>query len=409
MGVIFVILGFGGIASAWWLVNAIKEVPAPAIEIPRVLTAEVPPGLDRLEIAGLVGEKLAWSGEEKNEFASVYAQIHWDALNEYLPGVLSQKFGWNEQEQGVFLTSSTKYLDSKLDFLSTVYVPGAYTFLESTTKPQIANLLVNRVLQAANGNVELFIRDRLRESAILKVAEYVRSEVELLPDLVPLPAQDLTLEESGGRLLLRFSTTYFNQGRGPLELAADPETAGTAEDLERKVFQRIYRADSKFREEQIGEFLWHEEHLHYHFADFISYKLEAVDPAGPIPSQSNNESKATYCIRDVSSTNLELQNEAPEAKYPTCNREIQGVSVGWGDTYFYTYSGQFLDITGLASGVYRLSFLVNPENIFEESDTENNLSSALIEIDAENLTIKKLSESPETYPVIEHVYKEQPL
>src|SRR5690606_35651816 len=101
----------------------------------------------------------------------------------------------------------------------------------------------------------------------------VRGERELLPDLVPLPPRDLVLTETKNGVLLSFSTIYYNQGDGPLELRADPATTDIPGDVERNVFQRIYREDGTYRDRQAGTFLWHAPHLHYHFADFVVYDL----------------------------------------------------------------------------------------------------------------------------------------
>ncbi|MDP4020958.1 MAG: hypothetical protein Q8P58_02890, partial [Candidatus Adlerbacteria bacterium] len=134
---------------------------------------------------------------------------------------------------------------------------------------------------------------------------------DLLPDLLPLPPRDLKLEKlENGRVFLYFSTTYYNQGRGTMELRADPATAGIREDIERDVLQRIYQAGGEYREKAVGTFLWHQEHLHYHYTDFITYDLEPVD-APQTEDLSGNLVKSTFCLRDVSRVILDLA-DAPE-------------------------------------------------------------------------------------------------
>src|SRR3989344_9230877 len=53
----------------------------------------------------------------------------------------------------------------------------------------------------------------------------------LLPDLVPLPPQDVKLDKRDDSYYLLFSTTYYNQGLGQFELRADPKTAGVRADI----------------------------------------------------------------------------------------------------------------------------------------------------------------------------------
>jgi hypothetical protein len=229
---------------------------------------------------------------------------------------------------------------------------------------------------------------------------------DLLPDLLPLPPRDLKVEKVGDKVFLYFSTTYYNQGRGKVELRADPKTAGIPADIERKVVQRIYQADGTYREKPVGTFLWHQEHLHYHYTDFITYDLVPI--SAPNEELSGNLVKSTFCLRDVSRVFLDLASSSPEATYKICGKELQGVSVGWGDTYYWNYPDQALDITGLSSGTYRLTFVANPENRLEEIRYDNNTSSAFFNINMENLTVDVLEEEPKETPEVEHVHLDSP-
>ena len=238
-----------------------------------------------------------------------------------------------------------------------------------------------------------------------------RPDIELLPDLVPLPPQDLVITEEEGRLLLRFSATYYNQGLGRLELRAD-QTAlqttpeGSTGDIEHAIAQRIYRADGTFSDRYAGTFLWHEEHTHFHFSDFALYVLESASDNGS-PEHTSISDKATFCVRDVSRVDLELMNRAPEALYRTCGNGIQGVSVGWGDSYLAAFPGQAVDITDMSSGTYILSFVANPAMRLSESSYTNNQSSVVVLIDKESATVVVLEERPRVTPTVEHIYLEQ--
>jgi hypothetical protein len=236
------------------------------------------------------------------------------------------------------------------------------------------------------------------------------NETELLPDLIPLPPADLVVEKSddGENVYLRFSTIYYNQGRGALELRADPAKADIRADIENDVLQRIYSIDGGFRERVAGTFMWHQEHLHYHYSDFVIYDLEPVEVEGVVPDLSGSKQKSTFCIRDVSRIDVELEYRT-DAKYLICGKKLQGISVGWGDTYFYNYPDQILNITDLPTGIYKLSFDVNPADKFEETTKGNNLSSATFRLDMENLTVEIIEEFPASYPTLEHVYPEQKL
>lgn len=378
---------------------------------PEEIEVELEEGMTRLEVSSALGGKFGWSEKEQQRFASIYAQIQWDAFNEHLISGLSDRFSWGTMEQELFVTHATEYLSPEYDFLSTVYAPGTYVLSPHTSQPEIARLFAERVLeseQPEQGPDSSFIIELLDETALERVHAFVESEMELLPDLAPLPPADLTLERDAGRTLLRFSTTYYNQGRGPLELFADPETQDIAGDIERNVLQRIYRADGDTRERLAGTFLWHQPHLHYHFADFVTYDLTRVDTAdGAASPETSKQQKSTFCIRDVSRVLLDVSDAASDATYKICGKNLQGISVGWGDTYFYTYPDQLFDVTNMPSGTYMLTYSVNPENRFDEIRTDNNVSSTTFELDMDALTIDIQAEFPEDAPVVEHVYEEQ--
>lgn len=231
---------------------------------------------------------------------------------------------------------------------------------------------------------------------------------ELLPDLVPLPAQDMVLQTAeDGRALLLFSTTYYNQGRGPVELRADDETTNIRADIEREVMQRVYFADGGHRDKLVGTFLWHQEHLHYHFSDFIEYDLESLDNTEQ-EDLSGTLVKSTFCLRDISRVYIENPHIKEEAEYEVCYKRLQGVSVGWGDTYYYNYPDQNLDVSSLKTGTYSLTFRANPENRLDEINYENNTSRVVFRMDMENKEIEVLEEFPEEHPEVEHVHLDDP-
>lgn len=362
-------------------------------------SVELGPGLNRVGVAERIGDALGWNEKEKNVFAGTHAQMAWMAFNSEALENFSRRFGWGETEKEAFLTLSTRYIEPEYDFLALTYSPGSYTFKGNAGMAEVADTLISK---------SQFDGDNLREDAVLKVKELVQKEIELLPDLVPLPAKDVQIDRRGADVLLSFSTIYFNQGKGPLELIADPNTKGIRNDIQRDVLQRIYRKDGGYRERVAGTFLWHQEHLHYHFADFVIYDLEAVEVENP-PDLSGFRTKSTFCIRDVSRVdeNYQIENRREDAKYKICGKEMQGISVGWGDTYFYSYVDQNLNITDLPSGIYRLTFVANPSARFEESNMDNNKSSVLLDLDMKKFTVKVLKEEPESLPSVEHVYEEQ--
>jgi hypothetical protein len=231
---------------------------------------------------------------------------------------------------------------------------------------------------------------------------------ERVPDLVPLPARDLKLAKNDeGDMTLYFSTTYYNQGRGPLELRVEDETTNLREDVERTVAQRIYRVDDSYRDVPVGVFLWHQEHLHYHFDAFVEYDLAPVDANGH-EDLEGSRIKSTFCLRDVSKVDLPFADRPEEAGYKICGKYLQGVSVGWGDTYYWDYPAQNLNVSSLPSGTYQFITRVNPSDVLEEINYENNVSVVTFKIDTELGLLEVLSETPSSTPNVEHVHLDDP-
>jgi len=225
--------------------------------------------------------------------------------------------------------------------------------------------------------------------------------VDLLPNLQALPAEDIHLTETGdGRLVLRFSTTSWNNGQGPFILHAD---AADVENQRQAVFQRIERSDGSTREVKIGTFVWDGRHRHLHFNDYAEYILTPlVAPEGA----QRQGFKVAFCIVDSERVDPSLDGAPKRSIYRSCNPELQGLSVGWGDLYDFTLPGQEIDVTDLAargaSGQYLLTLVIDPTNVVvEENDTpkansKDNTSSVWIYLDFENNTARILGVFDET-------------
>ena len=217
-------------------------------------------------------------------------------------------------------------------------------------------------------NIKKFFAESVAGSVLLGLltAFPAGSVSELRPSLEARPASDIRLESSGGSTLLRFSTTSWNKGLGPLELRAGEVVASR-----QNVYQRIYNDDGTFFDSLAGDFVWHEAHSHFHFENYALYTLEPVSAPG---ASARTSSKTTFCVMDTTRVNTKLPNAPKRAVYDTCGSLIQGMSVGWGDTYKYYLAGQAIDITGLPDGDYNLIIEIDPQNKIAEIDESDNVA-----------------------------------
>jgi hypothetical protein len=209
------------------------------------------------------------------------------------------------------------------------------------------------------------------------------AQVELRPNLVALPASQLSIvaTSTGGRAI-RFSTTSWNNGAGPLELVA-----GDVVSNGQNVSQRVYYSDGTFEDYWAGTFVYHPDHNHFHFNGYARYDLEPINAPGGSPKSG---SKTTFCIMDTTKVNTSLPGAPQTAVYAFCGTEIQGMSVGWGDTYGYNLGGQSIDITGNPSGDYCLTIQIDPNAALLETTDSDNIASSLVRIDVENSTVTVL-------------------
>lgn len=207
------------------------------------------------------------------------------------------------------------------------------------------------------------------------------SVTPLVPNLQPLRASSLRIETPGdGHTYLRFSTTSWNSGDGPLEIIGGATDADTSK---QQVYQRVYNSDGTYADYFAGSFEWHAAHGHMHFNDYAIYTLDAV--AAPGASQRTS-AKTTFCIIDT--TRIKRVKNAPRRPvYTTCGATVQGMSVGWGDTYGYWLAGQAVDVTGLPDGDYTLTIEVDPKGRIIETNDGDNISTVRLRLAGGKVTV----------------------
>jgi hypothetical protein len=206
----------------------------------------------------------------------------------------------------------------------------------------------------------------------------------LLPNMQALPAGDVSLRTEGGVRVVRFAATLTNVGAGPLELRPDPgvgcppDQRGTQQwtyiDADRNgAFDPVI--DTAGEPTPTGCMLFHPTHDHWHFAASARYVLHP--PGSPQPIVSSD--KVSFCMRD--SDPLPGAETGPET-YGECTRDsVQGISTGWLDVYEARLDGQALPLPpDLPDGPYCLQITVDPYSLLRESQENDNVSIAGVQI-----------------------------
>jgi hypothetical protein len=200
---------------------------------------------------------------------------------------------------------------------------------------------------------------------------------DLLPDLQMARLYGIDLRTTrGGRIRLHFGTIGWNLGDGPIEARGRRNARG---DLVMRVTQRIYRAAGGFRDRITPAVMIYEtgdHHDHWHVRQFTVVQMYRRGAAG---GNVYGMRKIGYCLLDARRIANPPAHSPDERVYRSAacgsrasTRVRTGLSVGYGDDYPPDYAHQWMDITGLAPGIYRICTTIDPLDEFLEKNERNN-------------------------------------
>lgn len=221
----------------------------------------------------------------------------------------------------------------------------------------------------------------------------------LWPDLAMVPPYDFSIETNGlGRKLLRFTTIIVNVGAGPFQLYGYDDNGAVIGDT-LAVNQQIKLSNGTFvTRHTTAQMEWADDgHNHWHVLGYQKFKLQRLDT-----EVIGTGAKTGFCSLDsypygskkpgvYVGANWVCQ-VAPNGQVP------MGTSRKWGDIYGSNLAFQWVDITGLPNGTYKLKVIADPPystgGRFLESNDDNNRSWTRIRISGNNVTILAKSEKP---------------
>jgi hypothetical protein len=181
------------------------------------------------------------------------------------------------------------------------------------------------------------------------------------PHLRNAKLADVRIDTSTGRRLLRYTTKIINVGDGAFELEGTRSSTTSPWTVQ----QRLYNSDGTVNSDVTTNatfFYAGDGHNHWHLQDLELGDLNRLDNGVKVGTSA----KRGFCFYDnylynssapafyTSSTNSCALNN------PDALSVMMGLSVGWGDIYPSSLGFQYIDITGLSSGRYRLTERVNP-------------------------------------------------
>ncbi len=196
----------------------------------------------------------------------------------------------------------------------------------------------------------------------------------LRPNLQMVRLHDWHIQNVDGRRLLRFTTIFVNEGPGRFELRG---SRSSQSDKTMEMDQMLYRADgSRFRRgtSAVAKYAG-DGHDHWHVQGVVTYETWALRN----PQAARAGAKTGFCFFDTTPWRLSLPHAPQSGVYEQewCGTRASmtnrvGISVGWGDRYPWDFVFQWIDITGLPGGTYRVRATVDIHDHYRETDELDN-------------------------------------
>lgn len=226
--------------------------------------------------------------------------------------------------------------------------------------------------------------------ALLAPATAAAKPRALLPDLaqgLPTPIEALLDDSTGtSQTRLVFGSTIANVGEGPLILTARRAPGAST----MQAHQVIRRSDgSSYVRRQVAgtlKFVVASDHRHWHLLGIDRYELWT----GNASRRLRRDRKQGFCLGDrYELFPRPIAHQPRKPGYPgACGKErpdlthvVEGISVGWGDSYKANIEGQYIDITGIAPGRYLVVHRIRVGGLLEVNPY-NDVSCAAIELKA---------------------------
>jgi hypothetical protein len=187
---------------------------------------------------------------------------------------------------------------------------------------------------------------------------------DLLPDLVqglPTPIETVIDDSTDtAQTRLVFGSTIANAGAGPLILTARRKPGAST----MEAHQVIRRSDgSSYARRQVAgtlKYVQASDHQHWHLLGIDRYELWTGDASRRL----RRDRKQGFCLGDRYELfpGRRLPRQPSRPSYPgACGKDrpdlthvVEGITIGWGDSYKANIEGQYIDITGIAPGRYLL-------------------------------------------------------
>lgn len=206
--------------------------------------------------------------------------------------------------------------------------------------------------------------------------------------------------EQGAERCLRLGNAIGNTGDGPLQVYLTYDEAALALATSElglgmgQFVQRIDQRPSGSRDVVVGAADFHEVHGHWHYDGFADFRLYEVDEAtGLRGAEAGTGHKSGFCFLDIGQMQepdvrpVGGGNAEADCLVPWFEGWSMGVSVGYYDYYWTSLADQYIEASGVGSGLFELVSVADPDGWLLETDEQDNAASLLLRIDGNQVTV----------------------
>jgi hypothetical protein len=227
-----------------------------------------------------------------------------------------------------------------------------------------------------------------------------------LPDMqIEVPTNAISIGTNGdtGHRQLQFTHVTWDAGPGPFEIDPTYNAATGTATFEQAIYKStspgVWTLDHRVPLATIGQF---HPPSDYQFP-LTKFTLNGVNADGSLGSVVATSPKTDYCITGDTYVggvpNTPNQTFIPQSNCTDPTLPL-GWSVGWGDEYDQTDSGQPIDLTGVPDGTYVLRGIVDPDHVFTESDPTNDVTDTKLQIAGNQVTVLSQTQPGTTPPTV---------
>jgi Lysyl oxidase len=194
-----------------------------------------------------------------------------------------------------------------------------------------------------------------------------------MPDLVPLPAWGIAVDNHKKHSYLDFSATVWDSGPAPMVIEGFRRPGTSVMDA----FEYFYKDGQVVGRAPAGILHYDSApgHEHWHFQQFAAYTLLDESMTKQVASR-----KTGFCLAPTDAIDLTVPGALwrPDSVglFSQCGDQNaiwtrETLPSGWGDTYEQSLPGQSFDITNLPNGTYWIQIQANPLGQIHEVSTSN--------------------------------------